>query len=117
MAGPGCVLGQQIRAERPASRARGGGLTGACQGRIGVVEGFGWSGPQLEPPTPFALVKDFGYGAVIAAMFSFFATMGLELLATEIEEPFGTDPNDLPLTAIGETIARDVRQILSVPLA
>lgn len=64
---------------------------------------------------PFALVKEFGYGAVIAAMFSFFATMGLELLATEIEEPFGTDPNDLPLTSIGETIARDVRQILSVP--
>ena len=50
VAGPGCVLGQQIRAERPASRARGGGLTGACQGRIGVVVGFGWAGPQLEPP-------------------------------------------------------------------
>lgn len=66
---------------------------------------------------PFALVKDFGYGAVIASMFSFFATMGLELLANEIEEPFGTDPNDLPLSAISETIARDVRQILSAPLA
>ena len=61
---------------------------------------------------PFALVKEFGYGAVIAAMFSFFASMGLELLATEIEEPFGTDQNDLPLTAIGETIDRDVREIL-----
>ena len=52
VAGPGCVLGQQIRAERPASRARGGGLTGACQGRIGVVVGFGWAGPKLEPPAP-----------------------------------------------------------------
>ena len=51
VAGPGCVLGQQIRAERPASRARGGGLTGACQGRIGVVVGFGWAGPQLVAPT------------------------------------------------------------------
>lgn len=61
---------------------------------------------------PFALAREFGYGAVIASMFSFFATMGLELLATEIEEPFGMDPNDLPLTAIGETIARDVREIL-----
>lgn len=61
---------------------------------------------------PFALVREFGYGAVIASMFSFFATMGLELLATEIEEPFGTDPNDLPLTAIGETIAKDVGGIL-----
>jgi len=66
---------------------------------------------------PFALAKEFGYGAVIASMFSFFATMGLELLATEIEEPFGTDQNDLPLEAIGETIARDVRQILATPPA
>ena len=62
---------------------------------------------------PFGLVGEFGYGAVIASMFAFFATMGLELLATEIEEPFGTDPNDLPLEAIGETIARDVRTILA----
>ncbi len=61
---------------------------------------------------PFGLVGEFGYGAVIASMLAFFATMGLELLATEIEEPFGTDPNDLPLTSIGETIARDVREIL-----
>ena len=45
---------------------------------------------------PFGLVREFGYGTVIASMFTFFATMGLELLATEIEEPFGTDINDLP---------------------
>lgn len=66
---------------------------------------------------PFGLVTEFGYGAVIASMFSFFATMGLELLATEIEEPFGTDPNDLPLETIGNVIARDVRAILSTPAA
>ena len=66
---------------------------------------------------PFALANEFGYGAVIASMFSFFATMGLELLATEIEEPFGTDPNDLPLTSIGETIARNVRSILGAEVA
>ena len=62
---------------------------------------------------PFGLVREFGYGAVIASMFSFFATMGLELLATEIEEPFGTDPNDLPLTTICDVIARDARAILA----
>jgi putative membrane protein len=39
--------------------------------------------------------------------------MGLELLATEIEEPFGTDINDLPLDQIAATIARDVRTILT----
>jgi putative membrane protein len=38
--------------------------------------------------------------------------MGLELLATEIEEPFGTDPNDLPLDDIAQRIGRDVRTLL-----
>jgi putative membrane protein len=61
---------------------------------------------------PFGLVKEFGYGTVIASMFTFFATMGLELLAGEIEEPFGTDINDLPLEDITGVIARDVRAIL-----
>jgi putative membrane protein len=45
-------------------------------------------------------------------MFTFFATMGLELLAGEIEEPFGTDINDLPLNDIAGVIARDVRTAL-----
>jgi len=61
---------------------------------------------------PFGLVKEFGYGTVIACMFTFFATMGLELLAGEIEEPFGTDRNDLPLDDIAGVIARDVRTAL-----
>jgi putative membrane protein len=61
---------------------------------------------------PFGLVKEFGYGTVIASMFTFFATMGLELLATEIEEPFGTDRNDLPLDDLSAIIARDVNALL-----
>jgi putative membrane protein len=61
---------------------------------------------------PFGLVQEFGYGTVIASMFTFFATMGLELLATEIEEPFGTDANDLPLEGIATRIGNDVRALL-----
>ena len=61
---------------------------------------------------PFGLVKEFGYGTVIACMLTFFATMGLELLAGEIEEPFGTDNNDLPLDDLAAVIARDVRVAL-----
>jgi len=63
---------------------------------------------------PFGLVREFGYGTIIASMFTFFATMGLELLATEIEEPFGTDRNDLPLDDLAERIRIDTRQILGV---
>lgn len=62
---------------------------------------------------PFALARDFGYGTVIAEMFIFFSTMGIELLANEVEEPFGTDRNDLPLEDIGATIARDVQALLA----
>lgn len=62
---------------------------------------------------PFGMVREFGYGTIIASMFTFFATMGLELLATEIEEPFGTDRNDLPIDEIAERIARDTRQLLT----
>lgn len=63
---------------------------------------------------PFGLAKDFGYGAIIASMLTFFATMGLELLAEEIEEPFGGDRNDLPLDDIAAVIARDVHRALGV---
>lgn len=61
---------------------------------------------------PFGLAREFGYGTIIASMFTFFATMGLELLATEIEEPFGTDRNDLPLEDITQRIGLDARQLL-----
>lgn len=61
---------------------------------------------------PFALADEFGYGTVIAEMFIFFSTMGVELLAGEVEEPFGQDTNDLPINDIATGIALDVRAIL-----
>jgi ion channel-forming bestrophin family protein len=65
---------------------------------------------------PFGLARDFGYGAVIASMLTFFATMGLELLAEEVENPFGADANDLPLEDIAAVISRDVHAVLCVPV-
>jgi putative membrane protein len=61
---------------------------------------------------PFALAERFGYGAVFAEMFIFFSCMGLELIANEVAEPFGTTRNDLPLEGLSATIARDVRAAL-----
>jgi putative membrane protein len=61
---------------------------------------------------PFGLVREFGYGSVLASMLVFFATMGLELLAGEVEEPFGTDPNDLPIDEIAAKAAADARALL-----
>jgi putative membrane protein len=36
----------------------------------------------------------------------------LELIAEEIEEPFGDDANDLPMEKIAENIDRNVGEIL-----
>jgi putative membrane protein len=62
---------------------------------------------------PFALAREFHYGTVVASMFLFFSTMGIDLLATEVEEPFGTDRNDLPLGDISATIVHDVGYLLA----
>ena len=61
---------------------------------------------------PFGLVREFGYGTIVASMLVFFATMGLELLATEVEEPFGTDRNDLPTDEIAARAAADARDLM-----
>ncbi len=61
---------------------------------------------------PLGLYQDFGYYAIPLTMFVFFAMLGLELMAEEIEEPFGLDCNDLPTGAIAETIRGNVFEIL-----
>jgi putative membrane protein len=46
-----------------------------------------------------------------------FALFGIDEIAVEMEEPFGRDANDLPLDAVGETIARDVADLGRTRLA
>ena len=62
---------------------------------------------------PFGLHRDFGWGTVPVAMVAFMALAGLEMLASEIEDPFGTDENDLPTHQISQTIRRNVFEILT----
>jgi putative membrane protein len=45
----------------------------------------------------------------------FYALASLELIAEEIENPFGSDPNDLPLEQICTTIKNSVVEILYAP--
>jgi putative membrane protein len=63
---------------------------------------------------PFALIPIFGYWSVIMVGFVFFAFIGLELMAEEIEDPFGLDCNDLPIGDIGRTIRNNVFEIFEV---
>lgn len=61
---------------------------------------------------PFGLYPDFHFYTIPLTMFIFFAMIGVELLAQEIEEPFGLDCNDLPTGDIAMTIRKNVYEIL-----
>jgi putative membrane protein len=61
---------------------------------------------------PIGFVLDFGYWAVPIVMFIFYAFASIEVIAEEIEDPFGTEANDLPTDTICETIRANLREIL-----
>ena len=62
---------------------------------------------------PFGLFRDFSFYTIPLVMFIFFAMLGIELMAQEIEEPFGLDCNDLPTGDIADTIRKNVFEILT----
>jgi ion channel-forming bestrophin family protein len=61
---------------------------------------------------PLALAPLLSYYAVPIVIFIFYVLASLELIAEEIENPFGTDDNDLPLDAICATIKGNVKSVL-----
>jgi len=61
---------------------------------------------------PWGLVDFFGYWAAPVSMVVAYMMIGIEVLAEDIEEPFGTDADDLPLDDICVTIERSVREIV-----
>lgn len=61
---------------------------------------------------PFGLVSSFKYYTVPVVLFIFYFLLTIELIAEEIEEPFGYDENDLPTDELSEKIGQNVREIL-----
>lgn len=61
---------------------------------------------------PFGLIQEFGYYTIPVVMFIFYAFIGVELMAEEIEDPFGLDCNDLPTGNIATTIKNNTYEIL-----
>jgi putative membrane protein len=61
---------------------------------------------------PFAIVDALGYLTPFAGAAIAYGLFGIEEIGVEIEDPFGYDPNDLPLEAIGNRIADDTRQLI-----
>ena len=61
---------------------------------------------------PLGLVSTFHYWTVAVTVFVFYFLVTIELIAEEIEEPFGHDENDLPTDDLSEKIGENVREIL-----
>lgn len=61
---------------------------------------------------PFGLVIPLGLMAIPVVAFIFYVLASLELIAEEIEEPFGKDANDLPMQRLTEAIRKNVKEIL-----
>jgi putative membrane protein len=61
---------------------------------------------------PIAYGPSLGYYAVPIVAFIFYVLTSLELIAEEIENPFGTDDNDLPLDEIAKNIRVSVETIM-----
>lgn len=61
---------------------------------------------------PFGYVFSLGYYAVPVVIFIFYVLASLELIAEEIEDPFGFDANDLPIEKISSNIKKHVEELL-----
>lgn len=62
---------------------------------------------------PFSFVMEFGAGAIFIVTIVFYAFAGIEIIAEEIENPFGTDNNDLALDSILKKIKINLEEIMS----
>jgi putative membrane protein len=61
---------------------------------------------------PFGFVFTLGYYVIPVVVFIFYVLASLELIAEEIEDPFGNDENDLPTKKISENIKKNIEEIL-----
>lgn len=61
---------------------------------------------------PFGFLTTYGYFTAIIVMIITFVLLSIELIAEEIEDPFGKDINDLPTDDLAKKIEENVKEIL-----
>lgn len=61
---------------------------------------------------PFGYSVSLGYLVAPVVVFIFYVLASLELIAEEIEDPFGNDENDLPTRKISENIKKHVEELI-----
>ena len=64
---------------------------------------------------PFGFADVMGYATPFAAGLVAYTFFGLDTLSEELEEPFGTSPNDLPIEALAKGIEITLRSALDDP--
>ncbi|NEP89713.1 MAG: hypothetical protein F6K18_24360 [Okeania sp. SIO2C2] len=62
---------------------------------------------------PFQLVADLSWITIPATGVISFALLGIEAIGLEIENPFGYDPNDLPLDNMCNRLLWDIEELMS----
>ena len=62
---------------------------------------------------PLAVITGFGYYASLVNIFIFYVLVSMEILAEEIEDPFGLDDNDLPTDDLAAKIRNNVKEVLA----
>ena len=60
---------------------------------------------------PLGFAGAFGYWTIMITVFTFYTLASLELIAEEIEDPFGLDSDDLPTDELAATIAINADEI------
>ncbi len=65
---------------------------------------------------PFCLVDSIGWLTPVAVCILAYTFFGLDALGDQIADPFGTEPNDLPLDAMSRNIEIAILELLDEPL-
>lgn len=63
---------------------------------------------------PFGIIQTFEYYTIPAALLISYALIAVEIISEEIEDPFGNEANDLPLTHLSNIIKKNVYDTLEV---
>lgn len=63
---------------------------------------------------PFQMVQAIGWWTGFVTALISFTLLGIEEIGIEIENPFGHDPNDLPLDTICTTMLRNIEDLISL---
>lgn len=62
---------------------------------------------------PLAFISSFGYWSILLTVFVFYVLVSMEVLAEEIEDPFGRDDNDLSTDELADKIKKGITELLN----